>query len=102
MQIDPAVKFLFAQQSPAGDIHFITQPTSQNPGIDANQIQLATLQNELQPTTSETATIQIGQNKDDIFHNFQIQDKIQPELLDLVNKNNAQFFTLLPQILEGL
>lgn len=100
LHIDSAVKFLLAQQqnTSTNSIHFITHPSTQDV-IDSRPIQLATLQSEsdLQLTTNEVTAIQITQDKDDVFSSFQIQDKIRPDLLDLVNEKYYSYHLMISQ-----
>ena len=81
------MKLLLGQQqnSSANSIRFITHP-SQDVAFSSNQIQFTTLHSgaELQSTTDEPSAIHVTQDKDNIFTPFQIQDKIRPDLLDLV------------------
>ena len=100
LHIDSAVKFLLAQQqnTSTNSIHFITHPSIQDVVTGSRPIQLATLQSEsdLQSTTNDVTAIQIAQNKDDVFSSFQIQDKIRPDLLDLVSERYSYHLMIFP------
>ena len=95
------MKLLLGQQqnASASSIHFITHP-SQDVGFSSNHIQFTTLHTEaeLHSTTNEPTAIHVTQDKDSIFTPFQIQDKIRPDLLDLVCYYRYLYFFILSMV----